>query len=91
MCVCIYLVVIYSDDVRSGGNTCEENKREDDGSRMCAVIREDRISNARIRGTVKMAEVWNKTQEARLRWYGHIMRSNGERREEDPRQYGKIA
>ena len=35
--------------------------------RMCGVTREDRISNARIRGTVKVGEVL-KTQEARLRW-----------------------
>ena len=43
---------------------------------MCGVTREDRIRNTRIRGTVKVTEISKKTQEARLRWYGHVARSN---------------
>ena len=35
------------------------------------MIRKDRITNARIRGTVKVGK-------ARLRGYGHVMRSDGE-------------
>ena len=34
---------------------------------MYGMTREDRVSNARIRGTVKMREISKKTQEARLR------------------------
>ena len=45
---------------------------------MCGVTREDRISNARMIGSVKVGEVSKKTKEARLRWYGHVMRSDGE-------------
>ena len=44
---------------------------------MCGMTMEDKISNARIRGTVKVGEV-SKIQEGRLIWYGHVMRSNGE-------------
>ena len=53
---------------------------------MCGVTREDRISNVRIRGTLKVVEVSKKMQEARLRWYGHVMRSieeSGEKRAMD--------
>ena len=45
---------------------------------ICGMTMEDRISNARIRGTMKVGEVSKKTQEARLRGYGHLMRSDGE-------------
>ena len=45
---------------------------------MYGVTMEDRITNARIRETVKVREVLKKTQEARFRWYGHVMRSNGD-------------
>ena len=41
---------------------------------MSGVTRRDRIPNARIRGTVKVAELSKKVQEAKLRWYGHILR-----------------
>ena len=41
------------------------------------MTRKDRVSNARIRGTEKMREVWKKTQEARLRQYRHVIRSDG--------------
>ena len=34
--------------------------------------------NTRIRGTVKVAELSKKVQEARLRWYGHILRRDEE-------------
>ena len=36
---------------------------------MSGVTRRDRISNTRIRGTVNVAELSKKVQEARLRWY----------------------
>ena len=54
------------DDVQAGGITWEQNKREEDGRKkvgemrmfwwMCSVINEGRISNARIRGTVKVGK-----------------------------------
>ena len=45
---------------------------------MCGVTREDRIRNEYIRGTVKVIEASKKAQEARLRWYGHVMRRDDE-------------
>ena len=59
---------------------------------MCGVTREERISNTRIRGTVKVGEISKKTQEARLRWYGHVMRKDAisdERRTLDMEVQGK--
>ena len=44
---------------------------------MCGMTREDRISNTRIRGTVKVGEISKKKQEARHRQYGHVMRRDG--------------
>lgn len=41
---------------------------------MCRVTRMDRIQNEHIQGTVKVADVAEKIQEAMLRWYGHIVR-----------------
>ena len=41
---------------------------------MSGVTKRDRIPNTRIRRTVKVAELPKKVQEARLRWYGHILR-----------------
>ena len=45
---------------------------------MTGVTRKDRIRNTRIRGTVKVTEISKKAQEARLRWYGHILRREAE-------------
>ena len=45
---------------------------------MSGVIRRDRIPNTRIRGTVKVAGLSRKVQEARLRWYGHVLRRDEE-------------
>ena len=45
---------------------------------MCGVTKKDRIRNEYIRGTVKVIEVSKKAQEARLRWYGHVMRRDEE-------------
>ena len=42
------------------------------------MTRRDRILNTRIRGTVKLAELSKKVQEARLRWYGHVLRRDEE-------------
>ena len=42
---------------------------------MSGVTRMDRIRNEYIRGSLKVTEVSKKVQEARLRWYGHVMRS----------------
>ena len=41
---------------------------------MSGVTRMDRVRNEHIRGTVKVTETSKKVQEARLRWYGHLMR-----------------
>ena len=40
---------------------------------LSGMTTRDRQSNTRIRGTVKVAEVSKKVQEARLRWYGHVL------------------
>ena len=41
---------------------------------MNGVTRMDRVRNEHIRGSVKVTEASKKVQEARLRWYGHLMR-----------------
>ena len=38
------------------------------------MTRKDRIKNERIRGTVEVTSVSKKVQEARLRWFGHVVR-----------------
>ena len=45
---------------------------------MSGVTKMDRVRNEYIRGSLKVAEVSKKIQEARLRWYGHVMRSSQE-------------
>ena len=46
---------------------------------LSGVTGRDGISNTLIRGTVKVAEVSKKVQEARLlRWYGHELRRDEE-------------
>ena len=45
---------------------------------MSGVTKMDRVRNNHIRGSVKVTEVSKKIQEARLRWYGHLSRRNGE-------------
>ena len=50
---------------------------------MSGVTKKDRIKNERIRNTVKVTSVSKKVQEARLRWFGHVVREeeeSGERR-----------
>ena len=42
------------------------------------VTRKDKIRNKYIRGTVKVEWLGIKMREARLRWYGHIMRRDQE-------------
>ena len=41
---------------------------------MCGVTRRDKISNEKIRGTLKERKISEKVQESRLKWYGHVMR-----------------
>ena len=41
---------------------------------MSGVTRRDRIPNTQIKGTAKVAELSKKVQEARERWYGHVLR-----------------
>ena len=36
--------------------------------------RKDKIRNAYIKGSIKVIEVSKKMQEARLRWFGHLLR-----------------
>ena len=45
---------------------------------MSRMTRRDRKPNALIRGTLKVAELSKKVQEARLRWYGHVLRRDEE-------------
>ena len=42
--------------------------------RMSGVAMMDRVRNEYIRGSLKVTDISKKIQEARLRWYGHIMR-----------------
>ena len=42
---------------------------------MCGVTKLDKIRNERIRGTTKVGEITTKVQERRLKWYGHVMRT----------------
>ena len=42
---------------------------------MCGVTKLDKIRNERIRGTTKVGEIKKKVQERRLKWYGHMMKS----------------
>ena len=61
--------------LKSGGMRISRTKTE---YMRCTVTRRDRIPNARIKGTVKGAELSKKVQEARLRWYGHVLRRDEE-------------
>ena len=42
----------------------------------CVVAWHDRISNASIRGTVKVGEILNKIQEAQPRWMKQVKRGS---------------
>ena len=42
------------------------------------VTRKDKIRNEYIRGTVKIERLGMKMREGRLRWYGHVMRTDKE-------------
>ena len=42
------------------------------------VTRKDKIRSEYIRGTIKVKRLGIKMREDRLRWYGHVMRSNQE-------------
>ncbi|XP_037776686.1 uncharacterized protein LOC119573544 [Penaeus monodon] len=44
---------------------------------IAGVARRDRIRNDYIRGTVEVAEISKRIQEARLRWFGHLRRRAG--------------
>ena len=46
---------------------------------MCGVTRKDRVRNEKVRGSVGVACMADKLAEARLRWFGHVVR----KREED--------
>ena len=40
------------------------------------VTRMDKIRNEYIRGTAQVGRFGEKTREARLRWYGHVLRKD---------------
>jgi hypothetical protein len=44
---------------------------------MCGVTRMDRIRNEYIRGSLKVAPVFEKMRSNRLAWYGYVMRRDG--------------
>ncbi|XP_068247664.1 SCAN domain-containing protein 3-like [Palaemon carinicauda] len=45
-------------------------------SKIVLVTKRDKIRNDVIRGTTGVRELSDKIQESRLRWYGHVMRSD---------------
>ena len=45
---------------------------------MSGVTKLDRNRNERIRGAMKVGEISKKVQESRLKWYGHVLRSEDE-------------
>ena len=45
---------------------------------MCGVTKLDKIRNERKRGTTKVGEITKKVQEISLKWYGHMMRIEGQ-------------
>ncbi|XP_067123187.1 uncharacterized protein [Centruroides vittatus] len=45
---------------------------------MCGVTRRDHIRNECVRGTVKVTNIEAKIQEARLKWFGHVVRREEE-------------
>ncbi|XP_067138144.1 uncharacterized protein [Centruroides vittatus] len=45
---------------------------------MCGVTRRDHIRKEYVRGTVKVANIEAKIQEARLKWFGHVVRREEE-------------
>ena len=42
---------------------------------MSGVTKLSRIRNERITGTPKVGEISKKVQESRLKWFGHVVRS----------------
>ena len=42
------------------------------------VTRLDKIRNERIRGSTEVGEISKKVKERRIRWYGYVMRRDGE-------------
>ena len=44
---------------------------------MFGVTKKDKIRNESIKGTVKVADISLNLQERRLKWYGHVMRRDG--------------
>ena len=44
---------------------------------MCGVTKKDKIRNELIKGTVKIANISLKMEGRRLKWYGHVMRRDG--------------
>ena len=46
------------------------------------VTRKEKIRNEYVRGTAKIAKLGDKLRNARLRWYGHVKRREGEQRGE---------
>ena len=44
--------------------------------RFSLVTRMDKIRNEYIRGTAQVGQFGEKTREARLRWYGHVLRKD---------------
>lgn len=44
----------------------------------CGLTMKDKIRNEYIRGSMKVGKASEKIHEARLRWYGHVMRREDE-------------
>ena len=45
---------------------------------MCGVTRKDRVRNEKVRGSVGVVCMADKLAEARLRWFGHVVRKGEE-------------
>ncbi len=46
----------------------------------------DKVQNKHIRGSMKVTSIEGKIKEARMRWYGHVMRRDDEKSTLHPRK-----
>ena len=61
-------------DEKTGGG--DGGGRVEDVTISLGVTRMDKVRNEYIRGTAQVGRFGEKTREARLRWYGHVLRKD---------------